>query len=154
MTTMNNAPLSRLDQIAARVDAAMKSALVCSMLLALPPDEGRTAHAKKEADKAKEAAGNALALLSREGARPAHLPAPKDIPLELLDTPENRELLAALDAVVALAEKVDAQRGRSLPESARLHPDDTLGVDLAEDLNQIRARVYMEVHGATGKGLE
>lgn len=154
MTTITDPPLNRLDQIAGRVDSAMKSALTCSMLLSLPPDEGRTAQAKKEADRAKESAGNALGMLQREGARPAALPAPKDIPLELLDTPENRELLAALDAVVALAEKVDAQRGRSLPEAARLHPDDTRGIDLAEDLNQIRARVYMEVHGATGKGLE
>ena len=154
MTTISDTPLNRLDQISGRVDAAMKSALICSTLLSLPPDEGRYAQAKKEADRAKEAAGNALGLLQREGARPADLPAPKDIPLELLDTPENRALLAALDTVVALAEKVDAQRGRSLPESARLNPDDTRGIDLAEDLNQIRARVYLEVHGATGKGLE
>lgn len=44
--------------------------------------------------------------------------------------------------------------GYSNPESARFHPSDTLGVDLAEHINQIRARVSLEVHGATGKGLE
>lgn len=52
-----------------------------------------------------------------------------------------------------------AERRYSNPESARLHPSDacasdTLGVDLAEHINQIRARVYLEVHSATGKGLE
>lgn len=50
-------------------------------------------------------------------------------------------------------------RGNSLGDSQRLSPSDTLGIDLAGHINacasnQIRARVYLEVHGATGKGLE
>lgn len=147
-------PTSTLDQIASRVDGAMKSALVCSMLLDLPADEGRTAQAKREADKAKEAAGNALSMLTQEGARISPLPVSGGIPLALLDTPANRELLAALETAVRLAEVVDKERGLSLPESARLHPGDSLGVDLAEEIAQIAARVRLEVHGATGKGLE
>lgn len=152
MTTAT--PLSTLDQITARVDASMKSAGMCSMLLSLPPDEGRTALAKKEADRAQEAAGNALEMLQAEGAQLTPLTAAGDIPLYKLNTEASRALLAALESAVKLAEVVDAERGFTNPEAARLHPSDTLGVDLAEHINQIRARVSMEVHGAAGKGLE
>lgn len=50
--------------------------------------------------------------------------------------------------------KTKQKEGFKNPESARRAPSDTLGVDLAEHINQIRARVYLECHGATGKGLE
>ena len=155
--------MNTLDQIAARVDASMKASLMCSMLLSLPPDEGRTALAKKEADRASEAAGNALETLQAEGATISPIPATGGVPLDKLDTPANRALLACLDQAVQLAESVDAERGYSNPESHRLAPSDCLGVDLAEHIGQIRARVYLECHGANsvfacekhdGKGLE
>ncbi|MBC7805321.1 MAG: hypothetical protein H7145_04150, partial [Akkermansiaceae bacterium] len=93
-------PLSTLDQIASRVDAAMKAALTCPMLLPLPPDEGRMAQAKKEADRAREAAGNALEMLTAEGATLSPMPVTggvsagkPTIPLDKLDTPGFRALV-------------------------------------------------------------
>lgn len=145
-----------LDAIATRVDAAIKAALLAHMAVRRPthrPEDLK--YAQDQAMEAVNASKAAGAILQQLGARPTTLPAtPEGIPIHLLDTPNVRALLAALDAAVAAAELVDAERGLSNPESMRLGPSDTLVVDLAEDINQIRARVYLEVHGATGKGLE
>lgn len=146
---------SRLDQIAIRVDTACKAALLAAALVRRPSRRSEDLDmARDAATEAGYAASHALEMLQAEGAQLSPVAVAGDIPLDKLDTPASRALLAALESAVKLAEVVDAERGFANPESARLHPSDTLGVDLAETINQIRARVSLEVYGATGKGLE
>lgn len=93
--------------------------------------------ALREAD----AARNALASM---GATP---PPPLDlataIPLDQLDTEDTRALLVGLGALLPIAERIDAARGRSLPEPV----GGSAGVDLAEDLAQMIARLELEIYG-------
>lgn len=149
--------MRQLDRIAGYVDTAMKDALVAAALIRRPTRHAEDLQfAETKAMNATNAAKIALDLLQEEGARPDTIPLPPTIgvPLDKLDTPANRALLAALESVVQLAEKVDAERGLSVDEADRLGPNDTLGIDLAEQINQIRARVSLEIHGPKGKGLE
>jgi hypothetical protein len=73
------------------------------------------------------------------------------IPLALLDTPDTRELLSLLTRAQAVAERVDAARGRCLPESVPLAPGESRGTDLAEAVSLIALRVAVEVHGPPGR---
>lgn len=76
------------------------------------------------------------------------------IDLFALDTPDTRALLAHLDAALAVAERVDASRGRVLPAHIPVSPSESRGTDLAEVIAEVASRVRQECHGATGKGLE
>lgn len=77
-------------------------------------------------------------------------------PINTLDQFAARVYIAQIATIPCsmLPEVVDAECGHSKPESARLHHSDTLGVDFAEHINQVRARVSLGVHGANEKGLE
>ena len=75
------------------------------------------------------------------------------IPLDQLDTTDTRKLLALLSEALAVAERVDAARGRSVGLDAPLGEDEPAGCDLAEAIGLIRLRVKEEVHGA-GPGRE
>jgi hypothetical protein len=71
--------------------------------------------------------------------------------LALLDTPDARELLALLEKAQEVAERVDASRGRALPETIPLLPGESRGTDLAESISELALRVRTEVHGAKGR---
>ena len=93
--------------------------------------------AKQEADAAREA------LESLGGAPPPPLDLEVAIPLDQLDTPDTRALLIGLGALLPIAERIDAARGRSLPEPV----GGSAGIDLAEDLAQLIARLELEIYG-------
>ncbi|MBB6054114.1 hypothetical protein [Armatimonas rosea] len=65
------------------------------------------------------------------------------IPFHALDTPDVRQLLAGLEALLPVAERVDAARGRACAEVI----GGSAGLDLAEDLVQLIARISLEIHG-------
>ncbi len=75
------------------------------------------------------------------------------IALDMLDTPDTRELLELLTRALVVAERVDAARGRSVGLDAPLGEDEPAGCDLAEAIGLIRLRVKEEVLGA-GPGRE
>lgn len=71
--------------------------------------------------------------------------------LVMLADPEAPQLLRLIEEAQALAERIDARRGRSLPEDTALMPGESLGTDLAESLSVIALRVRLDVHGPTGR---
>jgi hypothetical protein len=86
------------------------------------------------------------------GPQPAEGEKPTDrsefaIPLLQLDTPKTRELLDLLERAQAVAEEVDADRGRALPLGIELQPGESRGTDLAENISYLALRVRTEVHG-------
>ncbi|MES2463620.1 MAG: hypothetical protein V4671_23850 [Armatimonadota bacterium] len=74
-------------------------------------------------------------------------------PLDLLqlDTPDSRRLLALLEEAQAVADRVDASRGRALPADIPLQPGESRGTDLAESISYIALRVRGEVRGPQGR---
>ena len=70
-------------------------------------------------------------------------PAPDPIPLRQLDTPDTRTLLAGVEALLPIAERIDAARGRALDRPVA----GSAGLDLAEELAQLAARLQLEIHG-------
>lgn len=68
-----------------------------------------------------------------------------------LDTPDTRLLLAMLEQVQIVAERVDASRGRTLPEDTLLQPGESRGTDIAESVSELALRVRREVEGAKGR---
>ncbi len=81
---------------------------------------------------------------------PPAVPFKASVPLSLTDlsTPDTRELLIALENTLAIAEKVDFSRGRTLPDSIPTTASESRGTDLASTLAKIVMRVRTEVHGA------
>jgi len=73
------------------------------------------------------------------------------IPLEFLDTSETRRLLYLLEQAQEVAERIDAQRGRSLGQEIELLPGESRGTDLAESISEIALRMRTEVHGPRGR---
>ena len=74
------------------------------------------------------------------------------IPLELLSTPDTRELLRLLEAAQEVAERVDKSRGCALPDVIPLQLGESRGTDLAEIISEIALRVRIEVRGPNGRG--
>lgn len=72
------------------------------------------------------------------------------IPFHKLDTPDARELLAGLERLLPVAERLDASRGRSFGEVI----GGSAGCDVAEDLAQLIARLSLEIHGPSGSVTE
>jgi hypothetical protein len=64
--------------------------------------------------------------------------------------PDITNLRALLGQALTLAERIDEARGRSYPEPV----GGSCGWDLAEEVNQLLARVEIDGVGAPGKGLE
>ncbi|MES2460843.1 MAG: hypothetical protein V4671_09675 [Armatimonadota bacterium] len=112
--------------------------------------EKKTIEAHEHRITAQNAARNALSVLSELGVRATPLPPPAPIGLDQLDTPDTRELLALLESAQAVAERVDAARGRSLPGIA-LTPGESRGTDLAESISYLALRVRSEVCGPLGR---
>lgn len=65
------------------------------------------------------------------------------VPFHQLDTPDVRALAAGLRELLPLAERIDAARGRALAEVV----GGSAGLDLAEDLAQMVARLELEAYG-------
>ena len=96
------------------------------------------------AESARESARAALGELLAAGAEvPDQAPDPAPIPLHQLDTPDVRALAAGLRELLPIAERIDAARGRALPEVV----GGSAGLDLAEDLAQMVARLELEAYG-------
>ncbi len=96
------------------------------------------------------------ACIKAGAAPPMGRPAPRGDKLDLsalvqLDTPDARELLVLLERAQAVAERVDASRGRAFPAGTPLLPGESLGTDLAESLSLITLRVRLEVEGPKGR---
>lgn len=105
---------------------------------------------------AKDKAADALRLMLRAGApspfktRPT-APEADLAQLAALDSPEARALFLALSHVQDLAEAVDAQRGRTLPEEVPLQPGESRGTDYAETISNLAQRLKVEIFGPAGK---
>ena len=94
------------------------------------------------AGEAADAAGDARLALEALGAKiPVSVPF-SPIPFHLLATPEVQSLLRALEALQPLADSVDKNRNRVV--ETRQGP---MGIDVAEALRQLVARLSLEVHG-------
>ena len=107
---------------------------------------------QQDAERSMVAAMDCLAALADLGAVvPGDEPPPSagfDLAaLTALDTPESRELLAALERAQDLAERVDAQRGRCLPGNIPLQPGESRGTDLAESISELCLRLRVQIHG-------
>lgn len=102
------------------------------------------------ADAAGDLAQTVFKALQQAGAVIPDLPAPPPIPLHLLDTPDTRRLLALLTEAQAVAERVDAVRGRTLPADVPLGAGQSRGTDLAESISELARRLRVEVEGPAG----
>lgn len=72
--------------------------------------------------------------------------------LAVLDTSDARELLHVLEMAQEIAERVDAQRGRSLPDGFPLVPGESQGSDLADSIANLCFRLRGEVSPPKGRG--
>lgn len=145
------ATLADLDRVAVRAAEAQKAARIAQHLATPGADPEEVTQAAEYAALAAEAAGSALADLVDLGAARPNVKAPTPIPLEKLDTPDARALLAGLRDLLPVAERLDADRGRVLPEGVATGPSDSRGTDLADTLAALIARLATEVHGARGR---
>ncbi len=106
------------------------------------------------ASDAARAAWDCLQLLLRAGAA-SPLPTtvrPQTDSLNLsslsaLADPETDDLLFHLEQCLAVAERIDARRGRVVSENIPLSPGESRGTDLAETISEIALRVRGKVHG-------
>lgn len=138
MRISEGVPLAALDKITGHVYTAMNEA----QRVALARDLGE---AKRHAATSTEEGRAALRALKSAGGTLADMPPPSPVPLSLLSTPAGRELLAVLRQAEAVAERVDAERGRvGVPAGA----GDVAGLDLAEAVHFLVLRVSGEVEGA------
>ena len=114
--------------------------------------DGNASLASQQARRCQEWAGSLARLLTAQQAPLSSTPQPvEDLEaLKGLDTPAARELLSALESLLPLAERVDAQRGRVVAEDAPVEPDETRGTDLAEALATIVLVLRLEVLGPAG----
>ena len=151
-TTQRSGPdIGDLDRIAGSVNSALRAARVAEHL-ATSTDAAEVATAHTFARSAGDAAASALSDLCRMGATVPGLPhSSKPIPLDKLDTPHVRELLAAMEAALPLAGRIDADRGRAMPVGQELSPGEPRGVDLADAVYEIVQRLRIEVHGPGGR---
>jgi len=84
--------------------------------------------------------------VSRIGAKHIHY---QSILLALLNTPNIHKLLATLERAQQIAERIDAQRGRTVGDTIPLQPGESAGTDLAESISILALRVRQEVRGAS-----
>ena len=112
----------------------------------------RAAELNREANREAQAAQ--VLLVASGVARPDLPPPATPIGLDQLDTPDTRRLLALLEEAQAVAERVDAARGRALDIDFPLQPGESRGTDLAESLSELALRVRVEVEGPTDRRQE
>lgn len=154
--TQNRAGM--LDRAAVHIRAAQLAAARAGMLVARD-----AAGATEQAAVAKEEARRALVIVTSDlGAtmppiQPGGEAGKEKTGLDLaalatMDTPDARELLTLLEQAQAVAERVDASRGRTVAPHIVLMPGESQGTDLAESVSEIAARLRAEVFGRNGKG--
>lgn len=133
------------DVLASRLHRAMRAA----RLAQLYGSQGNATGAEQEARKAGDETQAALKTVLDRGGKVDTLPEPQDdlSVLFVLDSPNSRTLLDGLKSLLPIAERVDAERGRSLPEVV----GGSAGVDLAEDLAQLIARLELELYGPSDR---
>lgn len=95
-----------------------------------------------EAKTASRAALDALSAAGVEAPQGGAKVAALEVPLRLLDTPANRELLSALRAAAAAGAAVDVERGWT---------QDGEPCGWGEMLAGLAAKVEVEIHGPTGR---
>lgn len=141
-TTTRPVPAGELDRLQTHAIAAMRAG-------SRAWHAARSAHSVEGEALANEATENARAIvrgLQALGACESDQAAAAlshPIPFHALDTPDVRALLAGLEALLPVAERVDASRGRA-GESVI---GGSAGFDVAEDLAQMIARLSLEVFG-------
>jgi hypothetical protein len=122
--------------------------------LALFRSDAAEAHQRRL--EAQEAAAEALGTLRDLGAErhqsaAGSVQAVRPIDLMQLDTPDTRKLLGLLEEAQTVAERIDAARGRALPEGIPLQAGESRGTDLAESISYLALRVRGEVCGPQGR---
>ena len=119
--------------------AGLRACVAADGFRRLGREEERTA----QASVATEEIRAVVAALQAAGVTLRDAPAPDPIPLRQLDTPDTRTLLAGVEALLPIAERIDAARGRALDRPVA----GSAGLDLAEELAQLAARLQLEIHG-------
>jgi hypothetical protein len=140
---MKTVDRSALDRVAAAVRRAQEAAGLAEMVATY---DGKTAH--EQALAARRSCDTAIEYLDAMGAHIPEIgggPAPvrSQVPLELLDTPETRALVAALEAAAAAGAAVDRQRGWV--------DSDGDPVGYGETFAGFLAALRVEVYGPKGK---
>ena len=148
---MSSKPLSltSLDLATTHLTKAVRSARIAEAFAA--PGHDMAEQIPQYAGAAADGIGNALNILQQLGGTATHLPQPEPIPLDKLDTPDVRALRDGLRALLPIAERVDASRGRALPPSMDVPPGASRGHDVADSLAMFVARLDMEIKGPVGR---
>jgi hypothetical protein len=95
----------------------------------------------------KEGTETTLDRLQRMGGTASYRPPPQPVPNHLQDTQATRRLLILLAQAQAVAEEIDAERGRTGEASSDYLPlGRSLGFDLAETLSELRLRIQNTMH--------
>lgn len=115
------------------------------------PESIPATDARKAAYDALDATREGHRTLLQAGYRAEGVPAPKEIPLNRLDTADARDLLELLQRAQEIAERVDASRGRALPTTIPLQPGESYGTDLAESISYLVLRLNAEVNPPKGR---
>lgn len=130
-----NIPLDQLNRWRAFAELARSTAVSARLCYARGKvQQGRELLVDLEA----QGAAVGVALEQAGADRPGSLPAPPDVPLQLLDTPSNRRLLATLQEAYSAALAVDRERYGSQDGPA------------AQAVSELVAMVEMEVYGPQG----
>lgn len=135
-------PSGELDRLQTHAIAALRAAQQAELMARRAGAGTVEALADEAAENARAIVGSLQALGAHEDKQAAAALA-HPIPFHALDTPEVRQLLAGLEALLPVAERVDVSRGRA-GESVI---GGSAGFDVAEDLAQLIARLSLEIHG-------
>jgi hypothetical protein len=136
-----------LDRVAAAVKRASQGLGWAQLAMAFVHQTGnreKLPDAIRQAEAAKQDANNALAILLGLGAaRPGPSVARDTVPLALLNTPETRALLDALEAAARAGAAVDHQRGwvNDVGEA----------IGFGETLDGMAFQLRMEIFGPRGR---
>jgi hypothetical protein len=139
---VNTLPQRALDSLQTHAVAALDSSMVSQALHARSGNPKGEEMARSTTESVRAMVGILQRLGAHEDQQSAAALA-QPIPFHALDTPDVRQLLAGLEALLPIAERVDAARGRAGAEVV----GGSAGFDLAEDLVQLIARISLEVHG-------
>lgn len=139
---MSNLPQGTLDSLQTHAVAALESSMVSQALHARSGNPKGEEMARSATENVRAMVGILHQLGAHEDQQAAAALA-HPIPFHALDTPDVRQLLAGLEALLPVAERVDAARGRA----GEVVIGGSAGLDLAEDMAQLIARISLEVHG-------
>lgn len=131
-----------LDEMLERLQTADLD-LQAGLLLSVRGDQAASESHLRAALRGVEALGDRLRSLGAVSVKSKPWPT---LDLLQLDTPDTRELLAGLEALVPVAERIDRARGRVVA----LRSGKTFPGDLGAQLGQLKSRVALEVRGPGG----